>query len=130
MTYTLASSFTLATAVNETTLVLLVLLRLSLRAFRRARKGLQIASPLCFAEPSLLPGSQWCQHVVISLIGFFAICAPVSIALPHNQGGFHRNKDDENSHQNMRHCNRRRHFWLPNMYASLLLLLIVVCVVS
>lgn len=128
---TLASDFTFAAAVDETTLVFFVLLWLSLRAFWWTHKGLVIAGTLCFAEASLLSWCQWCQIIVMvgsSVIRFIAtvavaIAVSISISLAQNKRRrCHGKEHYKESYQCMWHsyCS---HFWLALLYVFLLLLI-------
>lgn len=91
---TLASDFTLANTVHITTLLLLVVLRLSRRAFCRARKCLRLAFPASFALSSFLSGCRRLQDFIVGRSRFVLasiIVAFITVVLIALVGGL--NKD-------------------------------------
>ena len=117
---TLASNFTLATAVNEATLLLPVLLGLPLWAFCRTHEGLEVAGSSGFAESALLPFCCWWQHCVISWSSFLGcrpvvwvsipvpisvpvvVAIPITVALSQDKGGLYGSEYNKESHQKTR----------------------------
>lgn len=95
---TLASDFTLAATVHITTLLLLVVLRLSRRAFCRACKCLRLAFPASFALGSFPSGCRRLQNFIVGrsrfvlasiIVAFIAIVLIALVSGLNKDGHFH-----------------------------------------